>query len=93
MLAVHLDDKNYRVSIVSAVKILFISTCFGRYLHILHVVVMVVEWQTLLTEVLIVHFSVFSLRPPFSTPYLFYYHRIRNCPSQDRSVDKSDVIV
>ena len=86
--------KNYRVSIVSAVKILIISTCFGRYLHILHVVVvMVVEWRTLLTEVFIVHFSVFSLRPLFSTPYLFYYHRIRNCPSQDRSVDKSDVIV
>ena len=95
MLAVHLDDKNYRVSIVSAVKILIISTCFGRYLHILHVVVvMVVEWQTLLTEVFIVHFSVFSLRPPFSTPYSsYYYYRIRNCLSQDRSVDKSDVIV
>ena len=40
------------------------------------------------------HFSVFPLRPPFSTPYLFfYYHRLRDCPSQDRSVNKSDVIL
>ena len=68
MLAVHLDDKNYRVSIVSAVKILIISTCFGRYLHILHVVVMVVEWQTLLTEVFIVHFLSSPLGHPSPPP-------------------------
>ena len=47
-----------------------------------------------ITEVFNMHLSVFPLRPPFSTTYLFYhYHRIRNCLSQDRSVDKSDVIV
>ena len=70
------------------------STCYGRSLHILQSL----SWQqsgknykSFVSKMFIMHFSFFPLRLPFSTPYLFFYYQ--NCPSQARSVNKSDVIV